>query len=79
MPTLDDVKDALGITGTAQDKTLTAYYNDVVGFLKDSGVAEKNITAALVARGVSDIWNYGAGEGELSPYFMQRATQLAYK
>ena len=79
MPTLDDVKAALGITGTYQDSTLSVYYNEVIGFLKEAGVAEKNITTGIIARGVSDLWNYGGAEGKLSTYFMQRATQLAYK
>jgi len=32
-----------------------------------------------VARGVADLWSYGAGGGKLSEYFMQRAIQLSYK
>lgn len=79
MVTLDDVKAALGITGDYQDSTLTVYFNETVDFVKDAGVAESKITAGLVARGVSDLWNYGGAEGKLSEYFMQRCTQLAYK
>jgi hypothetical protein len=79
MPTLANVKTALGITGSYQDATLTLYLNEVIDFLKGAGVAEANITDGIVARGVADLWNYGAGEGKLSEYFMQRATQLAYK
>ena len=77
--TLEDVKNALGITGTYQDATLTVYFNEVVSFLKDAGVTEQNITAGIVARGVSDLWNYGGAEGKLSEYFFQRAAQLSYK
>ena len=77
--TLEDVKKALGITGTYQDDTLQVYFDEVVDFLKDSGVKEKNITNGILARGVADLWNYGAGEGKLSDYFMKRASQLAYK
>ena len=76
---LENVKKALGITGTYQDDTLTVYINEVVDFLKGAGVAEANITTGLVARGVSDLWNYGGAEGKLSEYFFQRAAQLAYK
>ena len=47
--------------------------------LRDAGVLENNITPGIVTRGVSDLWNYGAGEGKFSEYFLQRATQLAYK
>jgi len=76
---LEDVKNALGITGTYQDNTLQIYINEVVAFLNDAGVATANITSGIVARGVSDLWRYGAGEGKLSSYFIQRAAQLALK
>ena len=77
--TLADVKNALGITGDYQDSTLQVYFDEVVDFLCDAGVAETNITAGLVARGVSDLWNYGSGTGRLSQYFIRRASQLSYK
>ena len=76
---LTDVKNALGITGTYQDNTIQVYINEVVDFLKEAGVSASNITSGIVARGVSDLWNYGAGDGKLSPYFIQRAAQLSYK
>lgn len=79
MVTLADVKNALGITGTYQDATLQVYMDEVVAFLQDSGVAAAEITAGIVARGVSDLWNYGDGNGKLSTYFLQRAAQLAYR
>lgn len=79
MVTLQNIKDAIGITSDYQDATLQIYFNEVIAFLTDSGVKESNITAGIVARGVSDLWNYGAGEGKLSEYFIQRATQLSYK
>lgn len=78
-PTLANVKIALGITGTYQDDTLSAYIDEVKAFLTDGGVSDDNITCGLVARGVSDLWNYGSAGGKLSDYFLQRATQLAYK
>ena len=77
--TLADVKSALGITGDYQDTTLQIYFDEVVDFLQDAGVKQSNMTKGIIARGVADLWNYGAGEGKLSTYFMQRATQLAYK
>ena len=77
--TLEQVKAALGIVGDYQDATLQVYFDEAVAFLTDAGVSEANITAGVVARGVSDLWNYGAGDGKLSPYFMQRAAQLSYK
>ena len=79
MVTLENVKNALGITGDYQDDTLTQYINEVIAFLRDAGVTESNITSGIVARGVSDLWNYGSGDGKLSQYFYHRATQLAYK
>lgn len=77
--TLEDVKDAIGITGDYQDDTLQVYMDEVVEFIKDAGVSSANITTGVVARGVSDLWNYGAGEGKLSEYFQWRVTQLSYK
>lgn len=77
--TLEDVKSALGVTGAYQDSTLQVYFNEVVAFLVGAGVAESNITSGIVARGVSDLWNYGSGEGKLSQYFLQRAAQLSFK
>ena len=76
---LDSVKLALGITGTFQDATISEYIDEVVAFLKDAGISAANVTPGIVARGVSDLWNYGAGEGKLSAYFIQRAVQLSYK
>lgn len=76
---LENVKNALGITGTYHDVTLQIYIDEVIAFLNDAGVASVNITNGIVARGVSDLWNYGAGEGKLSEYFRMRATQLALK
>lgn len=77
--TLEQIKNALGIVGDYQDATLQVYFDEVVAFLQDAGVAQSNMTAGIIARGVSDLWNYGSGEGKLSMYFMQRAAQLAYK
>lgn len=76
---LAKVKKALGVQGTYQDDTISEYIDEVTAFLLDAGVVEANITAGIVARGVSDLWSYGAGEGKLSEYFKQRAIQLAYK
>lgn len=77
--TLENVKNALGITGDYQDDTLQVYYDEVVSFLIDAGVAKSNITSGIVARGISDLWNYGGAEGKLSQYFLQRAAQLSIK
>lgn len=76
---LINVKNALGITGDYQDDTIKEYIDEVKGFLLDAGVKESDITAGIIARGVSDLWNYGAGSASFSPYFIQRAIQLAAK
>lgn len=74
---LDNVKTALNITGTYQDATLQLYIDEVLAFLNGAGIKSADATVGLVARGVSDLWNYGAGGGKLSEYFYQRATQIA--
>lgn len=76
---LTGVKNALGITGTYQDTTISEYIDEVVDYLTEAGVSASNISVGIVARGVSDLWNYGASEGKLSEYFMHRAAQLTYK
>ena len=76
---LDDVKNALGITGDYQNNTLQIYIDEVIDFLVGAGVSNSNISSGIVARGVADLWNYGSGAGKLSQYFMQRAAQLALK
>lgn len=76
---LTNVKSALGIEGDYQDATISEYIDEVVAFLTDAGVKSAYITSGIVSRGVADLWNYGAADGKLSEYFMQRATQLSYK
>ena len=76
---LNSVKNALGIQGTYQDNTLQEYISEVGDFLIDAGVSQGNITVGILARGVTDLWSYGSGDGTLSSYFLQRATQLALK
>ena len=76
---LAGVKNALGIGGTYQDNTISEYIAEVMDFLAGAGVDTENVKPGLVARGVSDLWNYGAGGGKLSEYFMQKATQMSYK
>jgi len=77
-PMLTSVKKALNIGGTYQDAAIQEYINEVKAFLSAAGVSEANMTPGLVARGVADLWQYGAGEGKLSEYFMQRTIQAAY-
>lgn len=74
---LEQVKTMLGITGDYQNALLTGYIDEVTDFLVKGGVPAAKITAGVVARGVSDLWNYGSGEGSYSEAFIQRASQLA--
>lgn len=77
--TLEEIKTLTGITGDYQDYNIQAWMNETEAFLVDAGVKAANITAGLIARGVLDLWNYGAGDGKFSEYFIQRAIQLSYK
>ena len=77
---LQRVKAAIGITGEYQDEAIAVYIDEVKAFLLSAGVhatvLETDKVVGVVARGVLDLWNYGAGDGSLSPYFIQRAIQL---
>ena len=74
------VKHAIGITGDYQDDAIQIYIDEVLAFLSSAGVhatvLQSDKVVGVVARGVTDLWNYGAGGGALSPYFTQRAIQL---
>lgn len=78
---LSAVKAALNISGTYQDSALQQYIDEVNEYLVSSGVPVSIIntrsTAGTVARGVADLWNYGAGQGKLSQYFYERVIQLS--
>ena len=80
---LSKVKSALGITGTYQDDTLNVYIDEVKGYMESAGVSkavlESEASAGVIARGVTDLWNYNGGGGKLSDYFYQRVSQLVYK
>lgn len=79
---LETVKNALGITGTYQDATLKIYIDEVTGYMKSAGVPtdviNSGVSAGVIARGVTDLWNYNGGAGKLSDYFYQRVSQLVY-
>ena len=80
---LTEVKQAIGLTGTYQDNTIQQWINEAEQYMLDAGVDESLVNAKVsvgtVARGVLDLWNYGAGDGELSPYFKERVIQLSMK
>lgn len=77
---IDSIKTRLGITGTYHDDTILAYVEDVKAFMLSGGVAtiviDSNKSIGVIARGVADLWNYGAGDGKFSEIFYQRMTQL---
>lgn len=78
---LTAVKNALGVTGTYQDATLTVYINEVLDYIRGAGF-KGEITAAsvgVIARGVADLWNNSSGQTQLSQYFHERVTQLALR
>lgn len=77
--TLQLVKNALQITGDYMDATLQIYIDEATAFCIDAGVAAADITTGVLARGVADLWNYGAGDGKLSEYFKQRVAQLSFR
>lgn len=80
---LSEVKSRLNITGTYQDNTLLGYIDDVRNYMIDAGVSQTLINSRLsigvIARGVSDLWNYGIGSATFSEYFYQRVIQLKYQ
>lgn len=80
--TLSKVKSALGVTGNYQDATLEVYIDEVKAYMKDAGVPieviESDVSFGVIARGVTDLWNYNVSAGKLSDYFYQRVSQLAY-
>jgi len=79
--TLAAVKKLMLISGDYHDEMLSLYIDEVQAYMTDAGVrpafAEESL--GVVAIGVSDLWNYGAGKTELSEYFKQRVIQLALK
>lgn len=83
---LMQVKVNLNINGTQFDNQLTNYIEDVKGYLKSAGVSSTSdcdvvgstLAVGVISRGVADLWNYGNGDTQLSPYFYERADQLRY-
>lgn len=78
---LDAIKTRLGITGTYHDGLLLAYAEDVKAYMLSGGVKPRILedvaSVGCIARGVADLWNYGAGDGKFSEVFYQRVIQLA--
>ena len=81
---LEHVKTCLGQSGNDYvNDIFRAHIQDVQLYLQDAGippaVTESEKCGGVVARGVADLWNYGAGTAALSPFFHERAAQLALK
>lgn len=80
---LTKLKSGLGITGTYQDDTLQVYIDEVKSFMESAGVnqsvIESDAAVGCIIRGVADLWNYGSGSANLSPYFVHRLIQLSIK
>lgn len=77
---LDEVKKRLGITGSYNDDALSGLIEDVKAYAISAGVDSSILESAkaygLIARGVADLWNMGAGEGKFSEVFKMRLVQL---
>lgn len=80
---LQEIKYRLGITGDYHDNLLKSLAQDVKEYLYDGGVSKKVVeskaSVGVIARGVSDLWNFGSGDGKFSEVFYQRAIQLCLK
>lgn len=78
---LENVKAAIGITGTYMDATISLWIDEVCDYMIGAGVSTAKLSASVgvISRGVNDLWNNGAGDGKLSPYFYDRVTQLVYR
>lgn len=78
---LAGVKNALGVTGTYMDATISIYIDEITDYMTNAGVSADLIPASVgvIARGVNDLWNNNAGNGRLSPYFYDRVSQLVLK
>ena len=74
---LTEIKTRLSITGEYHDAMLLALAADVKEYLASAGAdAESPAAVGVIARGVADLWNMGAGDGRFSEIFYQRTGQL---
>lgn len=75
---IEAIKVRLGITGDYHDALIGALADDVKAFILDAGADPDSAQAVgLIARGVTDLWNYGSGDGTFSQVFYQRLLQLS--
>lgn len=77
---LTKVKTALLLEGDYHNDMLRMYINEVLDYMRSAGVPEDVLQServiGVVARGVTDLWNFGSGNGRLSEYYYQRVIQL---
>lgn len=75
---VEKIKIRLGITGDYHDALLGELANDVKDFILDAGGdPESEQAVGLIARGVTDLWNFGSGDGTYSQVFFQRLLQMS--
>lgn len=77
---LEQVKKLLGITGKFQDETISGWIDEIKQLMIDGGISPSIVddvkSAGVIAKGIDDLYFQ---KTDLSNYFWQRATQLAYK
>lgn len=77
---LEQVKKFLGITGKFQDETISGWIDEIKQLMIDGGISPSIVnddkSAGVIAKGIDDVYFQ---KTDLSNYFWQRATQLAYK
>ena len=77
---LTEVKARLAITDEYHDPQLLRFINDVVFYLKSSGITEEILSTdeayGVIFRGVADLWNNEPGNAKFSNIFRERAIQL---
>lgn len=77
---LEEVKSRLGITGPYVNPQISGHIADAKFYMEDAGVPKEilndEVSVGAITRGVSDLWNYGAGDGKFSEFFYQRVAQL---
>lgn len=78
---LKEVKEMMGITGDYQDGKIQKYIDEAKAYLIAGGVPEAlldlEMSVGIISRGADDLWT--SADRSLSPYFYQRAGQLAYE
>ena len=77
---LKQVKKLLGVTGKFQDETISGWIDEIKQLMIDGGISPSIVndvkSAGVIAKGIDDVYFQ---KTNLSNYFWQRATQLAYK